>query len=153
MCEECYSDEARVTPLLEPEKCLRNHTQYICSTCGRCICIESDKKRGIRRWNFPFKSAEVAKLYLRAAEVSVETCCGIYEIKNERGRKAYKIFESVEALNIYLAKNKDKKCETMQPIYESEQYRQVKSAQVRKLTDLEVRNYLKEQLGDKNNLL
>ena len=42
MCEECYSDENRITPLLNPLDCLENHTQYICGTCGRCICIEHD---------------------------------------------------------------------------------------------------------------
>ena len=40
MCEECYVDESRATPLLNPRDCLENHTQYICGTCGRCICIE-----------------------------------------------------------------------------------------------------------------
>ena len=69
MCNECYSNQSRITPILEPEKCLRNHTQYICSICGRCICIEMDEKRGLRRWNFPFKTADIAKLYLRVAEV------------------------------------------------------------------------------------
>lgn len=29
MCEECYSDENRITPLLNPLDCLENHTQYI----------------------------------------------------------------------------------------------------------------------------
>ena len=28
MCEECYSDENRITPLLNPLDCLENHTQY-----------------------------------------------------------------------------------------------------------------------------
>ena len=27
MCEECYSDKNRVTPLLKPVECLKNHTQ------------------------------------------------------------------------------------------------------------------------------
>ena len=67
MCMECYVDENRITPLLNPLDCLENHTQYICGTCGRCICIEHDPKRGLQRWNFPFKSLEIAKLYLRTA--------------------------------------------------------------------------------------
>lgn len=29
MCEECYSDENRITPLLNPLDCLENHTQYL----------------------------------------------------------------------------------------------------------------------------
>ena len=45
MCMECYVDENRITPLLNPLDCLENHTQYICGTCGRCICIEHDPKR------------------------------------------------------------------------------------------------------------
>ena len=45
MCKECYSDNNRITPLLNLIKCLENHTQYICGTCGRCIWIECDKKR------------------------------------------------------------------------------------------------------------
>ena len=65
---ECYSDNNRITPLLNPIECLENHTQYICGTCGRCICIECDKKRGLQRWNFPFRSFEIAKLYLRTAD-------------------------------------------------------------------------------------
>ena len=65
MCRECYADDNRVTPLLNPQDCLRNHTQYICGSCGRCICIEQDGKRGLRRWNFPFKTLDIAKLYLR----------------------------------------------------------------------------------------
>ena len=64
MCEECYSDENRITPLLNPLDCLENHTQYICGTCGRCICIEHDPNRGLQRWNFPFKSLEIAKYYI-----------------------------------------------------------------------------------------
>ena len=44
MCIECYSDNNRITPLLNPRECLENHTQYICGTCGRCVCIEHDKK-------------------------------------------------------------------------------------------------------------
>ena len=66
MCIECYIDENRITPLLNPIECLQNHTQYICGTCGRCICIEHDPKRGLQRWNFPFKSLEIAKMYLRS---------------------------------------------------------------------------------------
>ena len=52
--------------------CLENHTQYICGTCGRYICIEHDPHRGLQRWNFPFKSLEIAKLYLRTADYSMK---------------------------------------------------------------------------------
>lgn len=47
MCEECYSDNSRVTPLINLKYCLKNHTQYICSTCDRCTCIEKDNKKGV----------------------------------------------------------------------------------------------------------
>ena len=75
MCEECYADKNRITPLLNPLECLTNHTQYVCGTCGRCICIEHDKKRGLQRWNFPFKTLEIAKLYLRAADFTTKKPC------------------------------------------------------------------------------
>lgn len=32
MCVECYSDDSRMTPLLNPRDGLENHTQYICGT-------------------------------------------------------------------------------------------------------------------------
>ena len=28
MCEECYVNESRITPLLNPIECLEHHTQY-----------------------------------------------------------------------------------------------------------------------------
>ena len=34
MCKECYIDNSRITPLLNPVDCLSHHTQYICGTCG-----------------------------------------------------------------------------------------------------------------------
>ena len=92
MCIECYIDENRITPLLNPIECLQNHTQYICGTCGRCICIEHYPKRGLQRWNFPFKSLEIAKMYLRTANYSMKKSCGIYEIESENGRLSYKTF-------------------------------------------------------------
>lgn len=75
MCLECYTDQNRATPLLKPIDCLKNHTQYICGTCGRCICIECDPNRGLQRWNFPFKSLETAKLYLRTADYTMKKTC------------------------------------------------------------------------------
>ena len=92
MCKECYIDNSRITPLLNPVDCLSHHTQYICGTCGRCICIERDLRRGLQRWNFPFQSLEQAKLYLLTADVTMKKSCGIYEIKSSRGRISYKIF-------------------------------------------------------------
>jgi len=87
MCLECYSKYKRITPLLNPEDCLKNHRQYICSTCGRHICAAIDDK-GRFRARFPFKSLEIARLYLRSAEVIKEKACGIYEIEDTKGRKS-----------------------------------------------------------------
>ena len=115
MCVECYVDKNRITPLLNPLDCLENHTQYICGTCGRCICIEHDSKRGLQRWNFPFKSLEIAKLYLRTADYSMKKPCGIFELKSENGRLSYKIFANIEDLQLYLKKNKGKICKDMKP--------------------------------------
>ena len=81
MCKECYSDNNRITPLLNPIECLENHTQYICGTCGRCIWIECDKKRGLQRWNFPFKSLEIAKLYLITADYIMKNHVAYMKLK------------------------------------------------------------------------
>ena len=145
MCEECYSDANRITPLLNPLECLQKHTQYICGTCGRCICIEHDEKRGLQRWNFPFKSLEIAKLYLRTADYTMEKSCGIYEIKNVNGRVSYKIFASNEELEVFLKKNKDKKCEKMMPVFSVEQYKEFPNTKVRKLTADEIEKYMIER--------
>ena len=104
-CKECYSNKKRITPLLKPRECLENHLQYICSTCGRCICINKTEKGGMQRWNFPFKTLDIAKLYLRTADVTMKTNCGIYEIVSANGRKSYKIFSNEAELQEYLKKN------------------------------------------------
>ena len=148
-CQECYSKSSRATPLLKPKQCLENHTQYICGTCGRCICVEQDEKRGVRRWNFPFKTLEIAKLYLRAAEQCCQSTCGIYEIKSGTGRKSYKIFASQSDLLYYLSKNKKSSCFQMQPLFENSEFKIYKETSVRKLTSSEVVKYLKQM--KKNN--
>ena len=145
MCKECYVDQTRVTPLLNPVECLENHTQYICGTCGRCICIEYDPNRGLQRWNFPFKSLEIAKLYLRTADYTEKKPCGIYELKSENGRISYKIFASNEDLKLYLKKNKGKTCEKMASVFSVEEYQEFPNTQVRKLTAEEVETYMKER--------
>lgn len=145
MCEECYADKNRITPLLNPVDCLENHTQYICGTCGRCICIEHDPKRGLQRWNFPFKSLEIAKLYLRTADYSMKKSCGIYEVKSENGRLSYKIFADVEDLQLYLKKNKGKICDSMTPVFTAGEYREYANTQVRKLTVDEIQKYVSER--------
>lgn len=145
MCKECYVNQSRMTPLLNPIDCLENHTQYICGTCGRCICIDHDSVRDLQRWNFPFKSLEIAKLYLRTADYTMKKSCGIYEIKSENGRLSYKIFEDEESLKIYLKRNKGKTCETMKPAFIVDEYREYKNTQVRKLTPDEVDRYISER--------
>lgn len=145
MCKECYTDKNRITPLLNPLDCLKNHTQYICGTCGRCICIEHDPNRGLQRWNFPFKSLEIAKLYLRTADYSMKRPCGVYEIKSENGRCLYKIFASKEDLQLYLKKNKRKTCNSMTPVFSVEKYREYPNTQIRKLMPDEIQKYMSER--------
>ena len=145
MCKECYVDQSRMTPLLNPLECLKNHTQYICGTCGRCICIEYDPNRGLQRWNFPFKSLEIAKLQLRTADYTEKRPCGIYELKSENGRISYKIFASNEDLKLYLKKNKGKTCEKMASVFSVEEYQEFPNTQVRKLTAEEVETYMAER--------
>ena len=145
MCKECYVDQSRVTPLLNPLECLKNHTQYICGTCGLCICFEYDPNRGLQRQNFPFKSLEIAKLYLRTADYTEKKPCGIYELKSENGRISYKIFASNEDLKSYLKKNKGKTCEKMASVFSVEEYQEFPNTQVRKLTAEEVETYMKER--------
>lgn len=145
MCIECYIDENRITPLLNPLDCLQNHTQYICGTCGRCICIERDPKRRLQRWNFPFKSLEVAKMYLRTADYSTKKPCGIYEIKSKNGRHSYKVFADNEDLQLYLNKNTGKICKDMNPVYIVEKYKEYANTQVRKLTHDEIQKYMSER--------
>lgn len=145
MCEECYAGESRITPLLKPEECLKRHTQYICGTCGRCICIERDPVRGLQRWNFPFRSPETAKLYLRTADYSVKKPCGIYEIKNKSGRGSYKILAGREDLSLYLKRNAGKTCDSMEPVFTVGEYKEYGDTQVRKLTADEADKYMSER--------
>ena len=144
MCKECYVDKSRATPLLNPLDCLKNHMQYICGTCGRCICIEHDSTRDLQRWNFPFKSLQIAKLYLRTADYTMKTSCGIYKIKNDKGRNSYKIFAKIEDLQMYLKKNKNKSCEDMKPLFSVREYKEYPNTQVRKLNFDEVQKYMLE---------
>jgi hypothetical protein len=145
MCVECYVRESRATPLLNPQDCLENHMQYICGTCGRCICIEHDPKRGLQRWNFPFKSLEIAKLYLRTADYSMKRPCGIYEMRSKSGRLSYKIFADAEDLRLYLRRNRGKACTSLSPAFIVDKYREYADTQVRRLTPDEVERYLSER--------
>lgn len=53
-CAECYAVNCRATPVLGKRDCLENHEQYLCGTCGRCICSQKDEKRQLQRIDFPF---------------------------------------------------------------------------------------------------
>lgn len=145
MCKECYVDTSRATPLLHPEECLKHHTQYICGTCGRVICIEKDEKRGLQRWNFPFQSFEKAMLYLRTADVTLQTNCGIYELENEKGRKMYKIFGKKQDLLQYLKQHKNKRCVQEKPLFRSDTYEAYPNTEIRKLSETEIQTYQEER--------
>ena len=145
MCVECYVNENRVTPLFNSLDCLEHHRQYICGTCGRCICIEKDGQHGLQRWNFPFKSLDIAKLYLRTADASMKQACGIYEIESEKGRTSYKIFPHQDDLLTYLKKNRDKACKQMAPLFKLDEYREFPHTQMRKLTPDEIKVYMAER--------
>lgn len=119
--------------------------QYICGTCRRCICIGHDSKRGLQRWNFPFKSLGIAKLYLRTADYTTKKSCGVDEIKSKNGRVSYKIFAYYEDLRVYLRKNKDKICDAMEPAFRVEEYKEYPNTQVRKLTADKMQKYMSER--------
>lgn len=144
-CVECYSADPRATPLLEPEKCLRAHTQYVCGTCGRCICIEADPVRGLHRWNFPFRSLDVARLYLRAADATMGRACGIYAIDSANGRRSYKIFTDRKELAAYLEKNRGRTCASGEPEFETGRFLKFAGARIRRLEPDEVERYLAER--------
>ena len=131
--------------MLNPLECLSNHKQYICGTCGRCICIEKDSKRGLQRWNFPFKTRDIAKLYLRTADYTTKKACGIYEIENSKGRVSYKIFSDKDELSVYLKKNNDKKCKLMKPVFRIGKYIEYPNTQVRRLNSDEIELYMSER--------
>ena len=107
--------------------------------------MEHDPKRGLQRWNFPFKSLEIAKLYLRTADYSMKKPCGIYELKNGNGRLSYKIFTGSEDLLLYLKKSRGKTCKDMKPIFMMEEYQEYTNTQIRKLTSDEIQKYMSER--------
>ncbi len=145
MCPECYAGSSRITPLHSPLECLQNHTQYICGTCGRFICIEREPRRGLQRWNFPFKTPDIARLYLRTADYTTKKPSGIYEIKSANGRLSYKIFATARALQAYLQSNKEKRCEKKSPVFCAPEYREYPNTQVRRVTPAEIEQYMLER--------
>lgn len=144
-CPECYSDNPRITPLLEPEKCLREHVQYICSTCGRHICISVKGERA--RCFMPFSSLEIAILYLKCAEILSQGLCGIYQFQDVKtGRISYKIYANKEDLLKFVKNNPGKVClQPDRPNYISKKYVPVQAEQIRKLDEPEITIYLEEQ--------
>jgi hypothetical protein len=150
-CKECYSENPRITPLRGAEPCLSNHLQYVCSSCGRCICIGS---KGAKRARclMPFGSLHDAMLYLKAAETMNEQLCGIYELTYKRGDKRYRVFKSDTELEAFLKKNKTVTCDNPEPVYISKEYVPVLENQVRHLTAQEAKKYLAErkELGIKD---
>ena len=147
-CPECYSDEPRVTPILDPEKCLKTHRQYICSTCGRCICAEVDDYNKFRA-RFPFKTLEIAKLYLRAAEAIYGGPCEIYEIEYKNGRIFYRIFENRNSFREHMSKNPDHKCGSMSPLYRSKGFKAPSLNQMRMLSSKEIERYLEDKFANR----
>jgi hypothetical protein len=145
-CPECYSDEPRVTPILDPESCLTNHLQYVCSTCGRCVCVDIDTQNKYRI-NFPFKSVEIAKLYLRSAEVIYSGPCEIYEIEMANGTRLVKIFKDKEEMEADMKRNPMQSCPNPVPVFKTKAYKPHKADQVKNLSSEEVKQYLKEKYG------
>lgn len=142
-CIECYASDNHATPLLGKRECLENHEQYICGTCGRCICCQKDDKRQLRRIDFPFKSLEIAKLYLRVADHHYHESCGIYEIISDSKRKSYKIFINEQSFENYLTKNKKKTAAKRQALYQKADYQKFPYTETRKLKPEEIEVYLK----------
>lgn len=140
-CLECYSEDCTKRPRVGDLFCLENHVQYICGTCGRCICIDKHPERNLRRWNFPFKTFDVAKLYLRTADFLTRQCCGVYEIVSKSGRKSYKIFLDDKEMKDYIKKNKDKHCTNNQALFRAKEYLEFPYTEIRKLTKKEAEDY------------
>jgi hypothetical protein len=88
---------------------------------------------------------EIAKLYLRTADYTEKKVCGIYKIKNSKGRISYKIFAEAEDLALYLHKNKDKFSEGGLPVYSARKYRDFEGTEVRKVSADEIEKYLSER--------
>lgn len=144
-CRECYSENPRITPLKGAEDCLKHHRQYVCSTCGRIICIDlAGEKRA--RCLMPFGSPDIALLYLKPAEIITGGVCGIYELIYRRGDKRYRIFRNRNELQAFLKGHTEITCQSDRPVYLSEQYVPVKEEQIRYLYGEEVGRYLEERL-------
>jgi hypothetical protein len=147
-CPECYSEYSRITPLYKPEECLQRHWQYICSTCGRAICVDHEVSP-IARCFMLFNSFEIAILYVRAAEVLAHDVCGIYRIESAiSGKASYKIFPDEDTRVKYFDHNPDKTCDSAQPQFIAKQFIPAKEGQIRRLTPQEIEMYLEGHKAD-----
>lgn len=106
---------------------------------------QQNGKKRLAKMEFPFQSAETAKLYLRTADATEKTNCGIYEITASNGRKSFKIFRDEFTLKEYLEKNRGKSCTAMRPVYKRPEYREFPHTEIRRLTAAEAEAYIKEQ--------
>ena len=149
-CLECYSEYSRITPLKGVKECLTKHKQYVCSTCGRAICIDVKGEKKARCF-YPFSSLNNAILYLKVAEILTGELCGIYELIYKRGDIRYKIFASITEFEFYLKKNPNVKSKKNSPIYISEKYQKINSSQIKYLTQKEREKYNNEKTFSPSN--
>lgn len=94
---------------------------------------------------FPFQVIGNRETLSAAADYTTKGSCGVYEIENSKGRKSYKIFAANEDLELFLKKNKGKKCRQMSPVFSVEEYKEYPQTQVRKLTSNEIKKYMSER--------
>ena len=143
-CPECYSTNPRITPMLNPEECLRNHIQYRCSICGRLICIgvKGAKKA---RCLMPFDSIDKAVLYLKAAEIMMGKECAIYEYTDKFDKKRYRTFAYEKDWDKFVKSKKNIKPTENNPVYKSKEYNPISESQIIFLKESEVEKYLKEK--------
>jgi hypothetical protein len=93
----------------------------------------------------PFASKEIARLYLRCAEVIAREPCGIYELTYKRGDKRYRIFRSTEELLSFLKTNKEISSNNPLPVYINKKIKPARSGQIRYLSSEEINRYLTER--------
>lgn len=66
-------------------------------------------------------------------------------MENSKGRVSYKILAGNENLQIFLSKNKDKKCKHMAPVFTVGEYKEYPHTKIRKLISDEIRQYMGER--------
>ena len=146
-CPECYSDRPRITPLLNLRPCLERHKQYVCGTCGRCICIAKDPARaaalavplqvGSRRPVVPARRRGQhgqAMRRLRGAKRIGPRF--VQDIRLARRPRRLPCAQS------------DKSCPRLEPLIEHKTFRAAKHADIRMLGSEEVERYLEEKAAE-----